>query len=87
MAESFVVDFSYMLDELITKSVRQSESKAKAKPKSDIVNKYKTLYEASVKIENLEQRRDVLKKQIAAFNASLANIDEQIEELNKLFSN
>lgn len=84
----YVVDFtefSKILDELLTKTYGQE--KPTQTSESDIVSKYKKLYEASVKIESLKQRRATLEKQVATYNESIANIDSQIEELNKLFAN
>lgn len=84
----YVVDFSEfskVLDELLNKTYGKDKSVETSE--SDIVSKYKKLYESSVKIESLKQRRATLEKQVAAYNESIANIDSQIEELNKLFAN
>ena len=84
----YVVDFtefSKILDELLTKTY--SQKKPAQTTESDVVSKYKKLYEASIKIESLKQKRATLEKQVAAYNESIANIDSQIEELNKLFTN
>jgi uncharacterized protein YlxW (UPF0749 family) len=84
----YVVDFSEfskVLDELINKTYTNYKSVEPAE--SDIVGKYRKLYEASVKVETLKQRRTMLEKQVAAYNESIASIDSQIEELNKLFTN
>lgn len=83
----YVVDFSEfskVLDELLNKTYGQE--KPVQTTKSDVVGKYKKLYEASL-IETLKQRRATLEKQVAAYNHSITIIDSQIEELNKLFTN
>lgn len=46
----------------------------------DLTAKYKKLYEASVSLETLENRREALLQ-------AIVKIDLEIEELNKLFSN
>ena len=84
----YVVDFtefSKVLDELLNKTY--SNSKTVETAESDIVGKYRKLYEASVKVETLKQRRTMLEKQVSAYNDSITIIDSQIEELNKLFTN
>lgn len=82
----YVVDFSEL-----SKIVDELLSKRKASPepeiKSDMINKYKQLYEASIKIEDLKNKRAETIKYIDAYNVKLKSIDSQIAELNKLFSN
>jgi len=52
-----------------------------------MINKYKKLYEASVKLENLKKQRADTVKYIDRYNDILKSIDNKIDELNKLFSN
>jgi peptidoglycan hydrolase CwlO-like protein len=83
----YVVDFSEfskVLDELLNKTY--SKDKPVQATESDVVSKYKKLYEASIKIENLKERRSRLEQRIATCNDSIAIVDMQIEELNKLFT-
>ena len=84
----YVVDFSEfskVLDEILNKAY--GKEKPAQTTESDVVSKYKKLYEASIKIYHLRQRRAKLQKQVADYNEVIANIDSQIEELNKLFTN
>ena len=82
----YVVDFSEF-----SKIVDELLSKRKVNPdpeiKSDMINKYKQLYEASIKIEDLKNKRAETIKYIDAYNVQLKSINSQIDELNKLFSN
>lgn len=82
----YVVDFSEF-----SKIVDDLLSKRKVNPdpeiKSDMINKYKQLYEASIKIEDLKNKRAETIKYIDAYNVQLKSINSQIDELNKLFSN
>ena len=54
---------------------------------SDIVSKYKKLYEASVKLQNLKNEQERVAGLVAAYQQKLENLNNQIDELNKLFSN
>ena len=78
-------DFQSIIDEIIGKI--DGKTHVIESNESDLVNKYKKLYEASVRIENLKQRRESLHKTVMSYNDSIAVIDAQIEELNKLFTN
>lgn len=60
---------------------------AKESTESDMVRKYKQLYESSVKIEELRNIRVEIVRYIDAYKTKLKSIDSQIDELNKLFSN
>jgi hypothetical protein len=58
----------------------EDKPKAEQSSQSDLTAKYKKLYEASVDLETLRNRREALAK-------AIVKIDLEIEELNKLFSN
>ena len=64
----------------IFKSKMEEKPKAEHSSQSDLTAKYKKLYEASVDLETLRNRREALAK-------AIVKIDLEIEELNKLFSN
>ena len=84
----YVVDFSEfskIIDELLSKT--NSSPSPEPEIKSDMINKYKQLYEASIKIEDLKNKRAETIKYIDSYNVKLKSIDSQIAELNKLFSN
>ena len=84
----YVIDFSEfskVLDELLSKT--SPNTKSESEPKSDMISKYKKLYEASVRIEELRNRRVETVQYIDAYKTKLKSIDDQIDELNKLFSN
>ena len=79
---TWTVDFKDVqntIDEIF-KSRIEDKSKAEQSSQSDLTAKYKKLYEASISLETLKNRREVLAKNIV-------KIDLEIEELNKLFSN
>jgi hypothetical protein len=58
----------------------EDKPKAEQSSQSDLTAKYKKLYESSVDLETLKNRREALEK-------AIVKIDLKIEELNKLFSN
>ena len=64
----------------IFKSKMEDEPKAEQSSQSDLTAKYKKLYEASISLETLKNRREALLQ-------AIVKIDLKIEELNKLFSN
>jgi hypothetical protein len=64
----------------IFKGRTEDKPKAEQSSKSDLTAKYKKLYEASVDLETLRNKREALAK-------AIVKIDLEIEELNKLFSN
>jgi uncharacterized coiled-coil DUF342 family protein len=79
---TWTVDFKDLqntIDEIF-KSRTEDKPKAEQSSKSDLTAKYKKLYEASVDLETLRNRREALEK-------AIVKIDLEIEELNKLFSN
>jgi len=79
---TWTVDFKDLqntIDEIF-KSRTEDKPKAEQSSKSDLTAKYKKLYEASVDLETLKNRREALVK-------AIVKIDLEIEELNKLFSN
>lgn len=65
---------------MISKLEDKPKSKTEQSSQSDLTAKYKKLYEASVSVETLKNRREALAK-------AIVKIDLEIEELNKLFSN
>jgi len=64
----------------IFKSKIEDKPKAEQSSQSDLTAKYKKLYEASISLETLKNRREALLQ-------AIVKIDLEIEELNKLFSN
>ena len=78
---AWTIDFTDLkntIDEMLDKL--EDKPKAEQSSQSDLTAKYKKLYEASVSLETLKNRREALAKNIV-------KIDLEIEELNKLFSN
>ena len=79
---TWTVDFKDLqntIDEIF-KSRMEEKPKAEQSDQSNLTAKYKKLYEASVDLETLKNRREALAK-------AIVKIDLEIEELNKLFSN
>jgi uncharacterized coiled-coil DUF342 family protein len=78
---AWTIDFTDLkntIDEMVSKL--EDKPKAEQSSQSDLTAKYKKLYEASVDLETLKNRREALEK-------AIVKIDLKIEELNKLFSN
>lgn len=78
---AWTIDFTDLkntIDEMVSKL--EDKPKAEQSSQSDLTAKYKKLYEASVDLETLRNRREALAK-------AIVKIDLEIEELNKLFSN
>ncbi len=78
---AWAIDFTDLkntIDEMVSKL--EDKPKAEQSSQSDLTAKYKKLYEASVDLETLKNRREALEK-------AIVKIDLKIEELNKLFSN
>ena len=79
---TWTVDFKDLqntIDEIF-KSRMEEKPKTEQSSQSDLTAKYKKLYEASVDLETLKNRREALLQ-------AIVKIDLEIEELNKLFSN
>ena len=79
---TWTVDFKDLqntIDEIF-KSRMEEKPETEQSSQSDLTAKYKKLYEASVSLETLKNRREALVK-------AIVKIDLEIEELNKLFSN
>lgn len=79
---TWTVDFKDLqntIDEIF-KSRMEDKPETEQSSQSDLTAKYKRLYEASVDLETLKNRREALVK-------AIVKIDLEIEELNKLFSN
>ena len=79
---TWTVDFKDLqntIDEIF-KSRMEEKPETEQSSQSDLTAKYKKLYEASVSLETLKNRREALAK-------AIVKIDLEIEELNKLFSN
>ena len=101
MSEGLVIDLTEMmnvLNDMMNAANTQTSQKSKSEwqekyensttnPESDMINKYKKLYEASVKLENLRNQRVQTVKYIDMYKEILKGIDSKIDELNKLFSN
>ncbi len=78
---AWTIDFTDLkntIDEMVSKL--EDKPKAEQSDQSDLTAKYKKLYEASIDLETLKNRREALEK-------AIVKIDLKIEELNKLFSN
>ena len=78
---AWTIDFTDLkntIDEMVSKL--EDKPKTEQSSQSDLTAKYKKLYEASVDLETLKNRREALAK-------AIVKIDLEIEELNKLFSN
>ena len=78
---AWTIDFTDLkntIDEMVSKL--EDKPKAEQSSQSDLTAKYKKLYEASIDLETLKNRREALEK-------AIVKIDLEIEELNKLFSN
>jgi predicted RNase H-like nuclease (RuvC/YqgF family) len=87
---TWTVDFKDLqstIDEMIRKLEDKPKTKNEQSSKSDLVDKYKKLYQASLKIERLTESKQDCLKEISFYNETIAKIDLEIEELNKLFSN
>ena len=79
---TWTVDFKDLqntIDEIF-KSRMEDKSETEQSAQSDLTAKYKKLYEASVSLETLKNRREALLQ-------AIVKIDLEVEELNKLFSN
>ena len=79
---TWTVDFKDLqntIDEIF-KSRMEEKPETEQSAQSDLTAKYKKLYESSVNLETLKNRREALLK-------AVVKIDLEIEELNKLFSN
>jgi hypothetical protein len=78
---AWTIDFTDLkntIDEMVSKL--EDKPKAEQSSQSDLTAKYKKLYEASISLETLKNRREALLQ-------AIVKIDLKIEELNKLFSN
>ena len=78
---AWTIDFTDLkntIDEMVSKL--EDKPKAEQASQSDLTAKYKKLYESSIDLETLKNRREALEK-------AIVKIDLKIEELNKLFSN
>ena len=79
---TWTVDFKDLqntIDEIF-KSRMEEKPETEQSSQSDLTAKYKKLYEASISLETLKNRREALLQ-------AIVKIDLEIEELNKLFSN
>ena len=85
--EKIVFDLSDLMkafDDMFTGA--NSES-VKESSESDMVSKYKKLYEASLTLQNLKNEQERVAGLITAYQEKLENLNSQIDKLNKLFSN
>ena len=101
MSEGLVIDFTEMmnvLNDMMNAANPQASQKSKSEwqekyensttnPESDMINKYRKLYEASVRIEDLKSKKAEAERYIESYQAKIESLDHQIAELNKLFSN
>lgn len=79
---TWTVDFKDLqntIDEIF-KSRMEEKPETEQSSQSDLTAKYKKLYEASISLETLKNRREALLQ-------AIVKIDLEVEELNKLFSN
>ena len=86
-SEKIVFDLSDLMKAFDDMFAGANPEPVEQSTESDIVSKYKKLYEASVKLENLKKQRADTVKYIDRYNEILESIDSKIDELNKLFSN
>ena len=86
-SEKIVFDLSDLMKAFDDMFAGANPETVEQSTESDIVSKYKKLYEASVKLENLKKQRADTVKYIDRYNEILESIDSKIDELNKLFSN
>lgn len=79
---TWTIDFKDLENTIddIFKSRMEEKPETEQSAQSDLTAKYKKLYEASVSLETLKNRREALLQ-------AIVKIDLEIEELNKLFSN
>jgi predicted RNase H-like nuclease (RuvC/YqgF family) len=87
---TWTVDFKDLqstIDDMISKLEDKPKTKNEQSSKSDLVDKYKKLYQASLNIERLTESKQDCLKEISFYNETITKIDLEIEELNKLFSN
>ena len=79
---TWTVDFKDLqntIDEIF-KSRMEDKPETEQSSQTDLTAKNKKLYEASISLETLKNRREALLQ-------AIVKIDLEIEELNKLFSN
>ena len=86
-SEKIVFDLSDLMKAFDDMFAGANLEPVKESTESDMISKYKKLYEASVKLENLKKQRTETVKYIDRYNEILESIDSKIDELNKLFSN
>ena len=85
---TWTVDFKDLqstIDEIIGKL--EDRQKVESSAKSDLVEKYKKLYQASIEIETLKQRKSKIEQSIELWRNEISSIDSKITELNELFTN
>ena len=89
MSEGLVIDLAEMFKVLndIMNTANPQDSKSETKSESDMINKYKKLYEASVTLQNLKNKKERVEELITTYQDELKRLNTQIDELNKLFSN
>ena len=86
-SEKIVFDLSDLMKALDDMFTGTNLEPTKESTESDIVSKYKKLYEASVKLQNLKNEQERVAGLVDAYQQKLENLNNQIDELNKLFSN
>ena len=86
-SEKIVFDLSDLMKAFDDMFTGTNLEPTKESTESDIVSKYKKLYEASVKLQNLKNEQERVAGLVTAYQQKLENLNNQIDELNKLFSN
>jgi len=86
-SEKIVFDLSDLMKAFDDMFAGANPEPVEQSTESDIVSKYKKLYEASVKLQNLKNEQERVAGLVAAYQQKLENLNNQIDELNKLFSN
>lgn len=85
--DKIVLEFSDLIKAFDDMFAGANPEPVEQSTESDIVSKYKKLYEASVKLQNLKNEQERVAGLVAAYQQKLENLNNQIDELNKLFSN
>lgn len=86
-SEKIVFDLSDLMKAFDDMFAGANAEPVKQSNESDMISKYKKLYEASVKLQNLKNEQERVAGLVAAYQQKLENLNNQIDELNKLFSN
>lgn len=86
-SEKIVFDLSDLMKAFDDMFAGANLEPVKESTESDMISKYRKLYEASVRIEDLKKKKAEAESYIASYQSKIESLDHQIAELNKLFSN